>query len=588
MTIKPRDYQQDAIMSIPNYFSSGGTGNPLVLAPTGTGKSVIIAGFLEWVYSQWPTQKILMLTHVKELIEQNYEKLELMLPHLSKGINSASIGRRDYLQPVICCGIGSVAKDAWKFGHVDLILVDECDLISQKSDTMYRKFIDDLSEINPALKVIGFTATPWRLGRGSIVKDEDNIFTDICFNGISIEAFNWFFDQGYLIPVTPKPTDLEIDVSGVSVRGGEFVDKELQQAVDQDHITEKAVRETIEWGHDRNAWLIFTTGIKHTEHVCEMLNLMGVEATSIHSKLTKKEREQRIKDFKAGRYKACVNANVLTTGFDYPDIDLIAVIRPTQSPRLWVQMLGRGTRPVFVGDYDLSTREGRLAAIEESGKLDCLVLDFGGNTLRLGPINDPVIIERGNRKKKKLMPAPVKVCERCGTFVHASLRFCNNINPKTHEKCGYEFKFETKLKENASTADLIKKDVPIVENFKVDHITFNYHVGRNGKPASIKFTYYCGLKRFNSYLCLEHGSYTRRNAVEFWRARTSAPAPETTLEAMEKIDTLQTPTHLKVWVNKTYPEIMQYCFDGSNFGTEQASANIVPIKKVNAIQRKRR
>lgn len=144
------------------------------------------------------------------------------------------------------------------------------------------------------------------------------------------------------------------------------------------------------------------------------MELYGIPTTCIHSKLTKDERTERLAGLKSGKYRAAVNNNILTTGFDLPSIDLIAVIRPTNSPGLWVQMLGRGTRPVYAPGFDLWSTAGRLAAIEAGSKQDCLVLDFAGNTRRLGPINDPVLprkraTERGStstplRKLQHLHP----------------------------------------------------------------------------------------------------------------------------------------------------------------------------------------
>src|SRR5690606_6516527 len=99
------------------------------------------------------------------------------------------------------------------------------------------------------------------------------------------------------------------------------------------------------------------------------------------------QRDELLADFKAGRIRALTNVNVLTTGFDTPGIDLIAFLRPTQSTGLYVQMAGRGTRPIYGEGFDLTTAEGRLAAIEAGPKRNALVLDFGGNVVRHGPID---------------------------------------------------------------------------------------------------------------------------------------------------------------------------------------------------------
>lgn len=194
----------------------------------------------------------------------------------------------------------------------------------------------------------------------------------------------------------------------------------------------------------------------------------------------------------------------------------------------------------------------------DTQKENCLVLDFAGNTRRLGPINDPVI---PRRKGKKQGDAPVKVCPSCATWNHASVRHC--------AYCGAEFPVQVKLKQNASTQELIKGDMPIVNVFKVDHITYSKHI-KEGRPPMVKVAYYCGYKMFQEFVCVEHQNFAGRKAREFWRARSDRPMPATTADALEQCESLLVPTHLRVWTNKKYPEILAACFDGTAFGQEPA------------------
>lgn len=564
-----RQYQWDAIVSIWEYFNSHGTGNPLVAMPTGTGKSVVIGGFIRSILEQFPNQRIVVATHVKELVQQNYEKLVAMWPTAPVGVYSAGLNRRDKFHNVLFVGIGSVAKRAHELGHVDLLLIDEAHLLSPNQDTMYQKFITGLKERNPYLRVIGLTATPWRLGHGSIT--EGGLFDGLCYDITSMGEFNKLIAEGYLAPLIPKRTGMMLDVDGVHMRGGEFIAKELQNAVDRDDITERALREAMELGHDRRAWLIFASGVEHAIHVADALNAMGIPTGVVHSgnqthKMTDKERDETILDFKAGKLRAVVNNNVLTTGFDHPDVDMIVVLRPTASVVLWVQMLGRGTRPVYAPGFDLSTAEGRVSAMAAGPKQNCLVLDFAANTKRLGPINDPLV---PRKKGKKGGDAPVRECEQCSTYNHASARFCIC--------CGYEFPRQTKLKQGASTDEIIKGDLPVVERFKVDHVTYAKHTKVGGLP-SLKVTYYCGYKMFTDYVCVEHeqGGFAQRKAAKWWRARTSVGVPNSVDNALALTGHLAVATNLSVWVNKQYPEILDYCFDGSNFGTQEAGTDAAP------------
>lgn len=510
--------------------------------PTGTGKSVVIAMFLQSVFAQWPSQRVMVLTHVKELIEQNLDKLITVWPFAPAGVYSAGLGRRDTFAPITFGGIASVRKQAAQFGHVDLVLIDEAHLVSPNDATMYQRFLGELREVNPKLKVIGFTATPWRLGHGKLtdaaIDKEGNeipsLFTDACFDITGVEAFNKLIADGYLAPLIPKRTQAYLDVDGVHMRGGEFIQAELQRAVDKADITMRAIREAMELGANRDHWLVFAAGVEHAIHTAEAMQDLGIEAAAVHSKMSTAERDAVINDFKSGKLRAVVNNNILTTGFDFPGIDLILCLRPTASPVLWVQMLGRGTRP-------------------SPGKENCLVLDFAGNTRRLGPINDPVIPKR---KGKGGGTAPVKECPCCHTWVHASLRYCDGIK-NDGSACDHEFKFETKLRQGASTAEIIKGDIPKVETFDVDHITFREH-RKIGRPPIMRVGYYCGLRFFEEFICIEHEGFAGRKAREWWALRdtTGALPPSSTADAIARAAALQPPKQIRVWVNKKYPEIL--------------------------------
>lgn len=546
MRITPRDYQLEAVQSLYSYFACQ-QGNPVVAMPTGTGKSIVIAMFLESIYRHYPRQRVLVLTHVKELIQQNYDELLGLWPTAPAGINSAGLGRRDTLHRIIFAGIASVAKHAQHMGHVDLVLIDEAHLVSPNDATMYQKFLDGLRSTNKSLKVIGFTATPWRLGQGHIT--DGSVFTDICFDITTVSAFNRLIAEGYLSPVVPKRTQALLDTSGVHMRGGDFILSELQHAVDKESITRAALAEALHLGADRKHWLVFAAGVEHADNVAAELTLQGVPAVSVHSKMTSAARDEAIAGFKSGKYRAAVNNNVLTTGFNFPAIDMIVMLRPTASPVLWVQMLGRGTRPA-------------------AGKQNCLVLDFAGNTRRLGPINDPVV---PRKKGGKGGEAPVKLCEACDTYNHASVRWC--------EFCGAEFVFKVRLAATAATADLLRGDAPVTEVFTVDHITYTRH-NKVGKPPMVKVGYYCGYRVFYEYVCFQHEGFARRKAEQWWKLRTDMHVPETTAHALSIAHKLRASTHIRVWTNKEFPEILAHCFDGSKFGADVVTLPQLPTVSV--------
>jgi DNA repair protein RadD len=519
--------------------------------PTGTGKSLVIAEFIKRAFQTYPTSRFIKLTHVKELIEQNYKTLIRQWPTAPCGIFSAGLGRKQSNLPITFAGIASVVNCAEEFGHIDMVFIDEAHLVSPKDGTMYQKFLTILRNRNPMLKVVGFTATHYRLGQG-LLTEAGGLFTDVCFDLTYLEAFNWLINEGYLCPLIPKRTNAELNLDAVRIQAGEYVQKDLQEAVDREEITFATLKETLAYASDRNHWLVFASGIEHAVHVRDMIESFGIPATVVHSKMSDGERDRNIADFKAGKYRAMVNNGILTTGFDFPEIDLIVMLRPTQSPGLWVQMLGRGTRPVYAEGFDLSTSRGRLGAQQAGPKKNCLVLDFAGNTRRLGPINDPVIPRK--KGKKGCGHAPVKTCEVCGVYNHASVRFCT--------ACGAEFHSQIKFGPNASTDELIRQGTPEVSKFKVDRVTYSVH-RKEGRPDSIEVSYFTGLRMFKEWVCLEHEGYAKKKSRDWWRQRTSHAdnVPQTTFEAMQRITNLRVPTHINVWVNKKHPEIMGYLYE---------------------------
>lgn len=522
-----RDYQTDAVTGIWDYFTEGNEGNPIVAMPTGTGKSLVIAGFLRRIFEHYPQQKVMMVTHVKELIEQNFEKLLLHWPTAPAGIYSAGLGRKEASPKIVFGGIGTVRNCPELFGKVDLLLIDECHLVSPKSNTSYRKFIDALLEVNPALKVIGFTATQYRLGLGPLVDGE--LFTDVCYDITNLTDFNRLVAQGYLAPLVPKRTGKALNIEGVKMHGGEFALGQLQDAVNREEITNGALSEAMELGYNRHHWLIFATGIEHAQNIGETLNTWGVPTGVIHSKIPASERKELLAAYERGELRALVNNNVLTTGFDSPWIDMLLILRPTASPGLWVQMLGRGTRPY-------------------PGKENCLVLDFARNTTRLGPINDPVM---PRKKGKGGGVAPVRECPHCHTYNHASLRFCC--------ECGVEFPLNVKFGVFAGTESIMKDDTPLVEVFDVSKVVYSRHL-KQGAPDSILATYYCGLRRFKTYVCIEHQGGAKGLAYRWWKRHTTIEPPISVTGALTLTKHLAVPTQIRVWLNKKYPEILDYGF----------------------------
>jgi DNA repair protein RadD len=471
-----RDYQQRTIDQLYKWFADGHRGHPCIELPTGSGKSHIVAALCKEAIQTWPETRILMLTHVKELIEQNAEKMRDHWPNAPLGIYSAGMRRRDIGEPITFAGIQSVRNKADQIGHVDLVLIDECHLVSHKQEGGYRKLIDDLMRVNPALRVIGLTATPYRLGHGYIT-DEPALFADI-ISPVGIEELIY---KKFLAPLRSKLTAHQLSVEGVHRRGGEYIDSELQAAVDTDDHNVSVVDEVISLAGDRRSWLFFCAGVSHAHNVADILNARGISADCIVGETPKAERERIIAGFKSGEIRALTNANVLTTGFDHPDLDLIAMLRPTLSTGLYVQMAGRGMRPKSHTDH-------------------CLVLDFAGVVQAHGPIT---AVNPKKATGKGEGEAPVKVCDACNELNHISAKECI--------ACGEPFPVPKPPKQKLHDDDIMGLDAT---EMNVTEWQWRRHISRASGKEMLMVTYYGALsdKPVNEYLTVMHDGYAGQKA----------------------------------------------------------------------------
>lgn len=470
-----RDYQQRSIDMLYEWLSNN-KGHPCLVLPTGAGKSHIVAALCKDAVQNWPDTKVLMLTHVKELIEQNAEKMRLHWKGAPMGIYSASLNKKQLGEPITFAGIQSVAKRSNQIGHIDLCIIDECHLVSHKEEGGYRKLINELLEINPAMRVIGLSATPYRLGHG-LITDKPALF-DGLIEPTSIEELIY---KGHLAPLRSKPTKQKLSADGVHKRGGEYIESELQAAVDTSDNNQYVVDEVINRAESRKAWLFFCAGVQHAEHIKEVLTERGIVSECVTGKTTKTERERILIDFKAGKIKALTNCDVLTTGFDYPDIDLIAMLRPTLSPSLYVQMAGRGLRPKSHTDH-------------------CLVLDFAGVVEIHGPITAVRAPKKAGNGEGE---APIKLCDNCHEIVHASAKVC--------PCCGAEFP-------EAEKKALVLHDVDIMGIEGTDMVVTGWnwskHISKTSEKEMLKITYYGALSDVpvTEYLCVTHEGYAGQKA----------------------------------------------------------------------------
>ena len=505
-----RTYQQDAIDGLYSYWSDGRGDNPLIVAPTGAGKSLIIAKLIEDALS-FPGTRILMLTHVKELIEQNAEELVGLLPGVDLGFYSASLGQKRLDRQVTFAGIQSIWERAFDMvPPPDLVLIDEAHLVPKNTTTRYGKFLDDLRTCNPDVKVVGLTATPYRLDSGYLHKGKGAIFDGIAYD----IPVGMLMDQGYLSPLVSKGAKAKIDLTNVGMRGGEFIESQLATAASDPELVKATVAEIVHFGQDRKSWLVFASGVDHAGMIRDEMAAHGIDAEVVTGADNKTDRRDKIGEFKAGRLRCLINIGVLTAGFNHPATDLVAMVRATASAGLYVQMAGRGTR---------------LAA----GKKDCLLLDFGGNVERHGFIDAVRVRDKTQGKGKG--EAPAKECPSCQAMVPTGLRYC---------QCGHKFPDpDLNHGKNAYGGAVLSSQV-VAEWVDVDSVTYQRHK-KAGKPDSIKVTYGCGIKYISEWLCPDHGGY----AASRYKARMpalEAKAESTDDALIEAPRSWTQPTRIKI------------------------------------------
>ena len=516
--IVPRPYQSEAVEAVYEHLRTKDN-NPCVVLPTGTGKSLVLAQIAKDTVEKW-NGRVLILAHVKELLEQNADKTRKLCPELKIGIYSAGLRSRDTTEQVIVAGIQSVYNKACELDAFDLVIVDEAHLISSEGDGMYRTFLADMKVINPHVRVIGLTATPFRLKGGLICKPE-NILNEICYEA----GLKEMIQQGYLSPLISRAGRAEANLANLHIRGGEFISDEVAAAMDNDALVTSACREIVELTRDRKSVLIFTASVDHCKHVAEKIQAFsGKECAIVTGDTSPAERAEIIARFK-GEFipadlfgtpkpplKFLANVNVLTTGFDAPNTDCVVMLRPTNSPGLLIQCAGRGTR--------LSP---------ETGKSNCLFLDYGGNILRHGPLDMIKVKEPGSGKGGD---APAKKCPQCLALIHAGYTAC--------PECGYVFppkESNDKMTQTASSAGVISGQVDYTD-YEVLDVYYCVHEKRGADPdapKTMRVDYQVGFNEFKSeWVCPEHTGYARGKFEKWWheRAALGCPMPRSAREAV--------------------------------------------------------
>lgn len=567
-----RDYQQETLDKLFMWLAKNKEGDPVIDLPTGSGKSVVIAGFCLRLCEA--SRRVLVLCRQKELVQQNAERLsQLAGGRLSVGIYCAGLGRKETDKDVTFATVQSVTKNIHDLGAIHAILVDEAHQIPAKSDSQYGHVISEVRKYQPRCRLIGLTASPYRTSSG-LIYGEGKIFSD-CAHAVPLAEM---LDRSYITPwVFPESLN-QVDVSNVKLKGSDYDIDELSEAFIEK--VEDNAAEILAHTKDRNRVLVFATSIAHAR---ALHLLLGAHSpTNLITGLdTSRKRDNTIRIFKqeATKRMFLINVGVLTTGFDAPNIDSVVICRATKSAGLFYQILGRGMRL-------------------NEGKDDFLVLDFGGNFEEHG---DPCDLNFGRKKEdEKRIVCPScehlalaedarcsqcghvlnrKPCPQCCREVPLDVRVCDSkLQPEDlfSDSCSFDFTKKRCRMEQADGSiclEIVTEDdeicpaclkererriqegkslkltahrADINKWVKVVETTFAYHTPKDeNKNPTLRVTYKLDRDELDDaedtwvprqvmeWVCIEHEGFAKTKADKWWNKFSAYDTPSTIAEAME-------------------------------------------------------
>ena len=546
--MKLRPYQEKALNDLDLWFERNPKGNPIINMCVGAGKSVIIAEICKRCIADHPTTRIIMAVASRILMQQNVERLRAVWPEAPIGICSGNLGK-DMQSQIIFGTIQTLSKYTEQLGRVDILIVDECHNINPKNEGEYRRFIEYLKVCGSrGICTIGLTGTPFRGDGTWLTVSENALFTSVAAS-VSMDDL---LESKHLSPLvlqsdTPEITGDLSQVKLVNQQDGskDYKVGDLGRAMSDEAVIQSTISDLIVRGADRKKWLVFCVTVDHAEKVKAALS-QHVAAEIITGDTPATERMSILAGYRSGRIRALVNVNVLTTGFDVPEIDLIALLRPTKSYVLYVQIAGRGMR---IAD----------------GKTDCLWLDYTSTTREKGAVNK---IQGHKGFKKTTGEVPFKTCGECSSQ--------NPVGAKECTSCGAPFPEEEKVLAVTPEPD----DAEIIASFKppvptwhrVKKVTYASHVSVKDKtrPPCLRVRYhidtgdYFNDKTIDAYWFVQSVGRSARDAANEWRfcwddRYGECLPPNSVSKALELSIGLKIPSKIATIPNRKNPKYLEVC-----------------------------
>lgn len=591
-----RWYQEQAVNAVWNYLRTE-SGSPCVVLPTGSGKTYVIAELCRQVV-EWGGRAI-VLAHVKELLEQSRKALTSVVDPTLVGVYSAGLDERTTDAAIVVAGIQSVYRRAEELGAFQLVIVDEAHLIPPNGCGMYRQFLDAEKEISPQSRLVGLTATPYRLGSGWIVRDkaaadsscrshggssppagrlasdkserptgagsdaraearigngavaDDSDKYDRLLDTIVYEAqIDRLISDGTLSSLRSQVARYESNFEHVKTTRGDFDEEEVEKILSGKNVLYSVCKEIVEKARERNRVLIFCNRVESAKKVVKFLAELDAanDAVVVDGATPAGDRAEIVRRFRGETFsdllgnetkplKYVANVGVFTTGFDAPNVDVVALVRPTKSLALYQQMVGRGLR-------------------RAPEKKDCLVLDFAGNIMRHGPLD--IACPTTPRATGKIFVW--KKCASCGEVVAGYFAVC----PACGEPFPRPAPDPTKGIERTASDAPITSEEERVEEYDVTGISFSAHYKKDDpeKPPTLQVEYKRGEFRrpVFEWLCPQHeNQWARKRFERWWKAKSKVEPPQTTDDAVlwAKNGALASPFRIKAtWKpGSRFPEI---------------------------------
>lgn len=340
-----RDYQLEAVSATLAAYHRG-VARPLVVLPTGAGKTLCFAALLKTRGGRG-----IVLAHRDELVRQAVEKINWVAPDLNVGVVKAE--RNELWGDVLVASIQTLAQPRRLMqltGHFDTVICDEAHHSTNPSSRTILEWLGSFEGDAPL--TLGVTATPERadgVGLGQV-------WQEIVYSKSILEMIL----AGYLCDLRAVQVSLAVDFNAVKVTAGDFQDADLGRALTTANAPKHVVAAYREHAAGRKA-LVFTPTVEVAYDMADAFNAAGIAASAVDGETPQQERRQTLERFRQGKIKVLANCGVLTEGYDEPSIDCIIIARPTRSRVLYTQCIGRGTR-IY------------------PGKQDCLILDVVGAT----------------------------------------------------------------------------------------------------------------------------------------------------------------------------------------------------------------